>query len=166
MNLSAAGLAHLKAVEGSVVRDGVHYPYDDATGKELRPGQRAYGNVTIGYGHLVAKGEPIPWEGWPEFEAEEYLKNDVAAAEDALADLVVVPLTQGQFDALVSFAFNVGRKNFTATRLLQLVNAREMAAAADALVGPAYCRGWIGGKLVEIPGLKRRRQAERALFLS
>lgn len=157
MKLSPAGLAHLKAAERSVKRAGRHVLYDDGTGKPVP----LVGNPTLGYGHLVVMGS-----GWSEAEAEAALVADVATAERAVNQLALPPkrMTQGQFDALVSFAFNVGAGNFQRSRLLILVNNGDMAAAAQQFL--AYTKGYVGGKLVEIGGLKRRRLAERALFLS
>ncbi len=163
MRLSAAGLAHLKRLEGSVVRDGRHVPYDDATGRPLAAAAPPRGNATIGYGHMIPRGHAVPWGGWSDAEAEHVLRADVAAAEAAVNELVKVELTQGRFDSLTSFAFNVGRKNFARTKLLALVNAGDMAAAAARFAH--HTNGYDhAGNLIKIPALARRRAAERALF--
>ena len=65
------------------------------------------GYPTIGYGHLV-KDSGRYEQGITEAEAEELLRRDVHAAESAVMRLIDVPLTDGQFDALASFTFNLG----------------------------------------------------------
>lgn len=113
------------------------------------------GVPTIGYGHTagVAMGQTITQQ-----QADDYLRRDVRQLERAVARLVTVPLTQGQFDALVSFAFNLGEGALAQSTLLRLLNAGDYAGAA------AQFDRWnkAGGRV--LPGLVRRRAAERALF--
>lgn len=112
---------------------------------------------TIGYGHTgdVAEGQTITEE-----EAEELLRHDVAFAEDAVTDYVEGDLTQGQFDALVCFVFNIGAGAFRDSTLLRLLNQGDSEGAAEQFLR------WnkAGGKV--LAGLTRRREAERELFLS
>lgn len=91
-------------------------------------------------------------------QADDYLRRDVRQFERAVARQVRVPLTQGQFDALVSFAFNLGEGALAQSTLLRLLNAGDYAGAA------AQFDRWnkAGGRV--LPGLVRRRAAERALF--
>jgi hypothetical protein len=94
-------------------------------------------------------------------EAEALLLHEVRSiCEPTLSRLVKVPLAQPQFDALVSFIFNVGSANFANSTLLMLLNAGDYQGAADQLLR------WIhgGGRLLQ--GLVLRRQDERMLFLS
>ena len=115
------------------------------------------GVPTIGYGHTagVAMGQTITQQ-----QADDYLRRDVRQFARAVARLVTVPLTQGQFDALVSFAFNLGEGALAQSTLLRLLNAGDYAGAA------AQFDRWnkAGGRV--LPGLVRRRAAERALFES
>ena len=115
------------------------------------------GVPTIGYGYTagVAMGQTITQQ-----QADDYLRRDVRQFERAVARLVTVPLTQGQFDALVSFAFNLGEGALAQSTLLRLLNAGDYAGAA------AQFDRWnkAGGRV--LPGLVRRRAAERALFES
>ncbi len=110
---------------------------------------------TIGYGTTagVKPGQTITKE-----RAEDLLRADVKRFEDQVLRLVKVPLTQGQFDALVSFTYNLGAANLGNSTLLRLLNAGDYKAAA------AQFDRWTkaGGK--ELPGLVKRRAAERALF--
>ncbi len=110
---------------------------------------------TIGYGTTagVKPGQSITKE-----RAEELLRDDVKRFEDQVLRLVKVPLTQGQFDALVSFTYNLGAANLGNSTLLRLLNAGDYKGAA------AQFDRWTkaGGK--ELPGLVKRRAAERALF--
>lgn len=110
---------------------------------------------TIGYGTTsgVKMGDTITKE-----RAEELLREDVKRFEAQVFRLVKVPLSQGQFDALVSFVYNLGAGNLSNSTLLRLLNAGDYAGAA------AQFDRWTkaGGKV--LPGLVRRRAAERALF--
>lgn len=111
---------------------------------------------TIGYGHTadVSANDVIT-----EAQAISLLCQDVAESERAVNQYVHVPLTKNQFDALVSFVFNLGVGNFRTSTLLKKLNAGDDNGAAQ-----EFGR-WIhaGGKA--LPGLVRRREAERALFL-
>ena len=111
---------------------------------------------TIGYGHTktAKKGMKITERG-----AEELLKGDIAWAEEAVRKRVKVPLNQNQFDALVSFVFNIGEGAFASSTLLRFLNEGKYQAAADQLPR------WNRQKGNVLPGLTNRRQQERALFL-
>ncbi len=142
MNLSLAGLAQLKQFEGLRLQ-----PYKDAAGL-----------WTIGYGHLVKPGEW--WDSITEAQAAQLLADDAGTAEDAVNSLVKVPLTQPQFDALVSFVYNVGVGAFRRSTLLRLLNAGDYAGAAGQF--PLWRKA--GGQVVA--GLVNRRAAEVAMFAS
>lgn len=139
MQISKAGLDLIKNFEGLY----------------LKAYRCPAGIPTIGYGHTagVAMGQTITQQ-----QADDYLRRDVRQFERAVARLVTVPLTQGQFDALVSFAFNLGEGALAQSTLLRLLNAGDYAGAA------AQFDRWnkAGGRV--LPGLVRRRAAERALF--
>ncbi|WP_347252921.1 lysozyme [Leminorella grimontii] len=126
-------------------------------GCELKAYLCPAGVWTIGYGHTkgVKRGDEITAT-----QAECYLRGDLVSFEADVNRLVRVPLTQGQFDALVSFAYNCGSRALSTSTLLRKLNARDYSSAAD-----EFSR-WnkAGGK--ELPGLTRRRAAERDLFLS
>ena len=111
---------------------------------------------TIGYGHTadVSANDVITEE-----EALSFLRQDVAESERTVNQYVHVPLTQNQFDALVSFVFNLGVGNFRTSTLLRKLNAGDDDGAAQEF----GCWIHAGGKA--LPGLVRRREAERALFL-
>jgi GH24 family phage-related lysozyme (muramidase) len=91
--------------------------------------------------------------------AERLLKTGLVSYESDVSRLVKVGLTQGQFDALVSFTYNLGARSLS-TSTLRKLNAGDYAGAADEFLR------WnkAGGKVLN--GLTRRREAERALFLS
>jgi len=93
-------------------------------------------------------------------QAERMLQNDIARFEPELENLVKVPLNQNQWDALMSFVYNLGSANLASSTLLKLLNAGDYARAADQF--PRWNKA--GGK--ELPGLTKRRAAEQALFLS
>lgn len=112
---------------------------------------------TIGYGHT--RGVK-PGDVCDEPQAEYWLREDVESAERVIQDYVRVPLTQGQFDALVSFVFNVGVHNFNTSTLLRKINSGDMEGASNEFVRWDHA----GGK--EMPGLKRRREGEAAIFRS
>ncbi len=93
-------------------------------------------------------------------EVNGILRADLQRFERGVAQLIPVALTQGQFDACVSFAFNVGLGTLQRSTLRQKVLRGEIEAAADEFL--KFTRG--GGKV--LPGLVKRRQDERSLFLS
>ena len=131
-------------------------------GLRLTAYQDSVGVWTIGYGwtHPV-DGKPIrPGMTIKEETAERLLRTGLVGYENDVSKLVKVKLTQGQFDALVSFAYNLGARALSTSTLLQKLNAGDYTGAAD-----EFAR-WnkAGGKA--LPGLTRRREAERALFLS
>lgn len=121
-------------------------------------------HATIGFGHLVHIGpingsEPAHFQqGITRDQALELLRNDLANAERQVEERVAVPLKAHQYDALVSFAFNVGRGNFADSALLFRLNEGDYDSVPDEL------RRWVfaGGR--PQPGLIRRRQREGTLF--
>ncbi|ABI89811.1 MULTISPECIES: lysozyme [Burkholderia] len=119
----------------------------------------AVGKPTIGYGHLILPNERFTRPLTPA-EAEALLRRDLRGAELNLRKLLHVPVTQQQFDALMSFVFNLGAGRLRSSTLLRYLNAGARTRAADQFLV------WnkAGGK--PLAGLTKRRQAERALFLS
>lgn len=115
------------------------------------------GVLTIGYGHTknVTKGMVIS-----EKEAEDLLKGDLEHSENVVNKLVEVEITQGMFDALVSFVFNLGEGNFGSSTLLKKLNSKDYYGASEEF------QKWrlAGGKVMQ--GLVKRRSAERDLFNS
>jgi lysozyme len=95
-----------------------------------------------------------------EQQADRYLAHDLQEFERAVAAMVTVPVTSNQFSALVSLAYNIGIGALKKSTLLRLLNAGDYAGAANQF--PRWNRG--GGRI--LPGLVKRRAAERALFLS
>lgn len=96
-------------------------------------------------------------------QAEMLLRGELVNFARDVLRLAQVPLDDGQFAALVSFAFNCGPANLAASTLLRRLNQGDYAAAADQFL--AWNKARKNGVLVELPGLTRRRRAERALFL-
>jgi lysozyme len=115
---------------------------------------------TIGWGHTadVREGQRITEE-----LAEEFLRHDVGQVERGLPAVIRAALTQGQHDALVSLGFNLRggaqRLSAIAPRLVSKLNAGDSAGAAAELLDINRANGQV------LPGLTRRREAERALFL-
>ena len=147
MKISEKGLGLIKEFEGLVLK-----PYKDAVGIPTI----GYGNTYYEDGRKVSLSDPAITEE----RATELLKMVVKRYEDAINRYVQVPITQNQFDALVSFAYNVGNENVRKSTLMKLLNRKQYTEAADQLLR------WnkAGGKTLK--GLTRRRQAERVLFLS
>lgn len=131
-------------------------------GLELSAYQDSVGVWTIGYGHTSAAGDPQVYAGQriTEAEAEAILRKDLRYFEDGVRDVVKVPINSDQFSALVSFAFNLGVGALGGSTLLRKLNAGDYQGAADEL--PRWVKA--GGQT--LPGLVKRRNAERALFLS
>lgn len=105
-------------------------------------------------GNKVKQGDTCTLE-----QAKSYFKHDLAKFEKAVNESVSVPLTQSQFDALVSLTYNIGSGAFKDSTLLKKLNKGDYQGAADQFL--AWKKA--GGKV--LPGLVRRREAERALFL-
>ena len=119
----------------------------------------AAGLPTIGYGHLIRKGEHKMFEsGISEEEAEALLADDVQIAERAVLRLVKVPLTDNQFNALVSFTFNLGSGALQRSTLRRKVNREEHAEVPEEFMRWV----WAGGR--KLRGLIRRREAEADLY--
>ncbi|MCL5634803.1 lysozyme [Enterobacter vonholyi] len=146
MQTSDKGIALLKEFEGC----------------KLTAYQDSVGVWTIGYGWTQpVDGKPIRAGMTIKQEtAERLLKTGLVSYESDVSRLVKVGLTQGQFDALVSFTYNLGARSLSTSTLLRKLNAEDYAGAADEFLR------WnkAGGKVLN--GLTRRREAERALFLS
>lgn len=146
MQISSKGIDLIKHFEGCSLA-----AYQDSTGvwtigygwTQLVDGQRIQRDMVIG---------PIT--------AERLLRIGIVQYESAVNQLVKVPMTQGQFDALVSFSYNLGTRTLSTSTLLRKLNARDAAGAADEFL--RWDRA--GGKV--LAGLSRRRKAERTMFLS
>ena len=111
---------------------------------------------TIGYGHT--KGV-APGLTCTEAQALVWLREDCAEAMEAV-NALTCPLTQNQYDALVSFVFNIGGANFASSTMRRLLEAKEYALAAGQF------QRWNKQKGVVLNGLTRRRAEEAALFNS
>ena len=137
--INAAGLALVRAYEGLRLES-----YRDTSGI-----------WTVGYGHTmgVKPGDSISAE-----RAEQLLESDLMEAEQAVARLIRVPLTDNQFSALASFVFNEGEGAFAKSTLL-----RKLNEGGYGLV-PACLKSWIFDNGRVLPGLVKRRAAEAALW--
>lgn len=140
MNISETGIQLIKNFEGCV----------------LKAYKCPAGVWTIGYGHTsgVKEGQTITLK-----QAEDYLLQDIRAYEITVNNLVNVPLNQNQFDALVSFCYNLGPNNLKNSTLIKLLNKKDYLGAAEQFDRWIYA----GGK--KLPGLVKRRAAEKELFL-
>ena len=143
MKLSQRGIDLIKQFEGYSSKA---YP-DPATGGAP---------WTIGYGTTkgVKPGMVITAQ-----QAEKMLRDDVAKFESGVSSLITSPTNQGQFDAMVSLAYNIGLGNFGKSTLLKKHNARCYTCAADQF------RVWnrANGKVMN--GLTKRRAAEREVYM-
>jgi lysozyme len=112
---------------------------------------------TIGWGHTkgVKQGDRITQD-----QAEQFFSDDLAVYELTVNSAIKRPMTQNQFDAMVSLAFNIGGPEFAGSTLVKKFNAGDVLGAAD-----QFPR-WKFGKGKVMPGLVRRRAAERETFLS
>jgi lysozyme len=137
MQLSAAGLELIKTSEG----------FRDRTYLDVA------GFPTIGYGHRLLARESFP-NGVSATLAAEMLAADVRQAEQAVERLVKVALTQGQFDALTDFCFNLGAGRLASSTLLTALNAGRFEAARVQLLRWDLAAGEVNA------GLKARREAE------
>ncbi len=113
---------------------------------------------TIGYGHLVSKNEFFEPPISKEF-AEKLLISDCLKIKKQILRLIKTPLKINQFEALLSFTYNLGAGALQRSTLRQKINRGEFLVASDEFLRWIYCNGKI------LRGLKRRRKAERDLFL-
>lgn len=117
---------------------------------------------TIGIGHTgTVNGKPITADMTiTELMAETLLAIDLQKFEKCINDNVKKPLTQNEFDALVSFVFNVGTGAFLKSSMLKLLNSGHLPLAVGQFDRWIYAKGKV------LNGLKKRRAAEKALFLT
>lgn len=143
MKTSANGRALIEAFEGRFLT-----AYQDSVGV-----------WTIGYGHTSAAGEPYVSQGMTitGLEADRILAADLAKVERQVEQYIKAPLNQAQFDALVSFTFNLGPGNLSRSSLCRRVNA------GDYMISNEFAK-WnrAGGNV--LTGLTRRRRAEAAMW--
>lgn len=144
MKTSANGIAHIKEFEGF---RGKRY---------LCPANKP----TIGYGHVIVDSERATlWDAdLTEEQATKLLMKDLVRFEDAVLAMVAVPLTQGQFDALVSFAYNLGEAKLRSSTLLKLLNAGDYDGARKQI------NRWVYSNGKKLEGLTRRRARETEMF--
>ena len=146
LKISDEGLAHIKRWEGYELE-----VYDDGVGY-----------LTAGVGHLLSEDEKKKLklgDRVTEEQVDGWLKEDIKEAEEAVRRYAHVELTQGQFDSLVSFTFNVGENALRKSSLLRLLNAGQVEDAADEF------ERWVYAKGRKLRGLVARREAEQKLFL-
>lgn len=138
-------IGHIKQWEGLRLKAYMPTPHD---------------RWTIGYGHTrTAKYGMVITEA----KAEKLLRDDLAWVRKTISDLVDVPLTQNQYDALAGLIFNIGRTNFANSSVLRRLNASDIQGAADAFL--MWDKQRQNGRLVVLKGLVRRRRQEREMFL-
>jgi lysozyme len=118
------------------------------------------GQWTLGFGHTATAREGLSVN---RTEAEDLLRWDLLPVEDTVRQVALTPLSQNQFDALVSFAFNIGIENFRTSDVLKYLNQGQPVAAALSM--HAWRRAPVNGRVLTIDALVRRRAAESALFL-
>ena len=163
--INQAGLDLIKSFEG--ILDG------DPKTVNLDPYVDPVGIYTIGWGHAIVWGngflktstpnakaiaKQLYPNGLTRQQAEDLLRADIRAHSMPVEALIKVPVTDNQFAALVSFAFNLGVNNLRNSTLLKKVNARDFAGAA--LEFAKWNKA--GGQVLK--GLTRRREAEATLF--
>jgi len=143
MKTSDKGIDLIKELEGFRSK-----AYPDPASKDGLP-------ITIGYGraHGVGRGDVCTPD-----QAEQWLREDLEVAEECINESVTVPLSQHEFDALVSFVYNLGCGDLKSSTLLKLLNASDRKAAAKEFHKWIYA----GGQIEK--GLVRRRAREADVF--
>jgi len=152
LHLSPKGAALIKAFESCLQPIG---------GGKFRPYPDPVQVLTIGWGHTNHNGRQFDTSAvWTQADCDSEFLADMAIFEKAVARNVTVQLNQDQFDALVSFTFNLGEGNLKQSTLLKKLNAGDFAGAAQEF--PRWNKA--GGRV--LPGLVRRRASEALLFQS
>lgn len=147
--ISPKGIELIQSFEGFSSK-----AYDDGVGVWTI----GWGTIKYENGVRVKRGDSITVQ-----RALELFMHDLTGFEKAVRSLVKVPLTQNQYDALVSFTYNVGIGALQGSTALRKLNLSDYQGAANALL--SWNKGRVNGRLVELKGLTRRRNAERDLFL-
>lgn len=118
------------------------------------------GNYTIGFGHKATAREGMVVN---REQAEELLRWDIGPIEDFIRQNSLTPLSQNQFDAIVSFVFNIGLEDFKNSDVLRHLNRGEPVAAAIAMA--AWRNAHLNGQNIVVDALVRRRALEASMFL-
>ena len=118
------------------------------------------GQSVVGYGHRMADQDAI---ALTTAEAEKLLREDIQPVEDLVNEAIFAPLTQGQFDALCSLAYNIGPDAFKKSDVVRAINNGRPIDAANGF--DVWRKGEVDGQSFVIDALVRRRTAEKALFL-
>lgn len=119
-----------------------------------------YGSTRYSDGRKVALTDPVLPEPAARILLQHALVREVGPG---VLGLLTRPVKQHQFDALCSFAYNLGLPNLSASTLMKLVNRGDDTAAADEFL--KWTKARVGGVLKVLPGLVRRRDAEKRLYL-
>jgi len=144
MRISPAGLQLIKSFEG-FRETAVRLPD---------------GRWTIGYGHVRTAREGLTIT--PK-DADELLLYDLKSIENAVSNMIYAPLMQGQFDALVSLAFNISLGQLRDSDIVRLLNSGDYLGAANAF--DLWRKARLHGRVIVVDALVRRRAAEKTLFL-
>lgn len=163
MKMSDNGINWLKDKEDKVLdKQGNHIIYDDRTGKPVNTHEPLPKGATIGYGHLIKPNEDFR-NGISEAKATELLRTDIATAEHVVRDNITVPLTQNQFDALTSLAYNIGSKNFANSTVVKYVNNPNFHSSVYPNLESAW-KAWNRSQGEISNGLINRRQNEWNMY--
>lgn len=146
MNVSAEGLAMIKQFEGLRLE-----AYLDSAGIWTI----GYGTIVYPNGKKVAKGDKIT-------QADQYKLHDLKTFVNAVNGFIKVPVTQNQFDAIVSLTYNIGVGAIGGSTLIKKLNAKDYKGAAEQFL--VWNKGRVKGVLQVIPGLTNRRIKEKAHF--
>lgn len=134
-------------------------------GERLRVYRDVAGLPTVGVGHLVRKSDDLAvGDTITKEQSEAFLAEDIKTFEESVNQIVKVPLTQNEFDAVVSLCYNIGRGALASSRSLRLLNAGNKARFADAIL--SFNKARVKGQLRVVQGLVNRREAERKVFLT
>jgi len=162
LKTSDEGLEFIKKWEGTHITDSLHTLYNDPAG-----------NCTIGYGFLVHIGsctngadtsETDYLKGITEDEAEKLLRDTIKEVDKVIQKNVGVPITQQEFDALVSFTYNVGGNGFTTSTLLEELNSGKYDSVPGNLNEWVWAYDSISNTTVKLGGLVTRRQEEGIIY--
>lgn len=156
MKLSARGERFIANEEGVEKNDkGLHIPYKCPAGK-----------WTLGYGEVISAQEVARYRnGITDAEALARFRKKLEGYVAGINKVIRVPITQNQFDMLVSIAYNNGIDAIQKSTLVRLINNRLYQQAADQFPRWCHMKDPKTGLSVEVEGLKNRRKRERAIFL-